>query len=79
MVIHSVSNEHEYCELLRRTVTRDFFYIYIYSECKVVILQGNRIGGGMVRALALACSSQDRINPKTIKLVFVASQLSTQK
>ena len=35
----------------------------------------NRVGGVMISVLA---SSPDRVKPKTMKLVFVASPLSTQ-
>ena len=39
----------------------------------------NRIGGVMVSVLASSAgSSPGRVKPKTIKLVFVASPLSTQ-
>ena len=53
-----------------------------YNSCIGVHLTMNRIGGVMVSVLAL--SAVDRgfkpgwVKPKTIKLVFVASPLSTQ-
>jgi hypothetical protein len=55
----------------------NFFHKFLYETEWESTIKYNRIGGVMVCVLASG-ASPDRIKPKTIKLVFVASLLSMQ-